>query len=117
MQKKIVILVKHSKSCRCKEWSGVIKGEYYGNYAGGVNAQAGNHHLWYKVSCNDTQCPGEKAVHSSVLVEVDNKDPLEEVRIAVHEIHTNTLAKLLNIERYSDDSGYDFNKYCSIKNK
>jgi hypothetical protein len=62
------VIVPHDKTCRIMEWSGVIAGRFHGNYAANENA-INNHHLWYKVVCNDTQCKGIKAVHSSVLAD------------------------------------------------
>jgi hypothetical protein len=50
-------------------WSGIIRGEFYGNYAANENVQRGKYNLWYKVVCNDPQCPAIKAVNSSVLAD------------------------------------------------
>lgn len=64
------VIREHDKGCRLKgkkyEWSGILKGNpYYGNFA--ANGTVRGHHLWYVISCNDPECSGEKAVHSSVL--------------------------------------------------
>ncbi len=62
------IIRPHSKDCRSKHWSGIMKGEgYFGNHAANGDAKIGRHHYWYIVMCNDPNCDGEKAVHSSVL--------------------------------------------------
>jgi hypothetical protein len=62
----------HSKECFVRShpnpWSGVIKGSFWATYSGNPNTTRGNYHLWYNVVCNDPNCPGVKAVHSSVLV-------------------------------------------------
>jgi predicted RNA-binding protein with PUA-like domain len=63
------VIVPHHSKCRIREWSGIITGKLYGNYAANEEAKRGKHHLWYKVSCNDPQCKGIKAVHSSVLAD------------------------------------------------
>lgn len=63
------VIVPHSEECRSKgdwEWSGIIKGEFYGNHAANEGKRS-TWHKWYKVGCNDPECPGIKAVHSSVL--------------------------------------------------
>jgi hypothetical protein len=65
------IIKPHSKGCRCKgkknEWSGIIKKDpFYGSYLA-VPKKTSQNHLWYVVVCNDPDCEGEKAVHSSVL--------------------------------------------------
>lgn len=69
------IIRQHRKDCRCKgskhEWSGILKSEknpYYGNFAANPFAERRGH-MWYVISCNDPQCEGEKAVHSSVLAD------------------------------------------------
>lgn len=69
MEPKIVskLIVKHSKECRSKHYCGSVCTGFFGNYAANENAINGRHHYWYKVRCNDPNCPGIKAVHSSVL--------------------------------------------------
>lgn len=68
------IIKPHIKKCWAKghehEWSGIIKREYWGNFAAADSKKVGGHgthHLWYVISCNNTKCNGEKVVHSSVL--------------------------------------------------
>jgi hypothetical protein len=34
-----------------------------------------------------------------------------------HRLHEKTLAEMLDVEPYSDGSGYNFNKYCSPEHK
>jgi hypothetical protein len=68
-KKKSFLLIPHSKECRCKHWSGIVDGSYYGNYAGNEKVTVGRYHLWHKVSCNDPNCKGIKSVHSSVLAD------------------------------------------------
>lgn len=68
------IIRPHSKGCRMRdkqnEWSGLLKGymnPYWGNHAANAFVETPKHHLWYVIGCNDPNCGGEKAVHSSVL--------------------------------------------------
>jgi hypothetical protein len=68
VKKKSFVLIPHKKDCRCKSWSGLTDGHYWGNFAGNPNAERGRHHIWHRVLCNDPNCNGKKAVHSSVLV-------------------------------------------------
>lgn len=35
--------------------------------------------------------------------------------ITAHEMHTKVLGELLNVDKYSDDSGYEFSKYRTPK--
>jgi hypothetical protein len=66
------LIVPHSDHCRSKHWSGVLdekKPAFFGNYNANENAKRGNSHYWYRVLCNDPNCKGIKAVHSSVLAD------------------------------------------------
>lgn len=64
------IIRPHSKGCRSKRWSGILDegcSHFWGNYAANKDVKGAKFHYWYVVSCNDPNCEGEKAVHSSVL--------------------------------------------------
>lgn len=64
------VIVPHDLNCRSRnsrdEWSGLISGHFWGNFAANENADSRNH-IWHKVTCNDPHCKAIKAVHFSVL--------------------------------------------------
>jgi len=67
------VIIQHSKTCFAKgskhEWSGFTSGYFCGNAFANEHTKHGNYHVWHKVTCNDTNCPAIKAVHSSILIE------------------------------------------------
>lgn len=63
------IIVPHIRGCS-SNWSGILDGQYYGNFAANIKNKGRDHHLWYRVVCNNPGCDAIKAVHSSVLADV-----------------------------------------------
>lgn len=71
---KSVVIVPHDLRCAYRNkpdnyhwrWSGLVDGNFWGNFKANENAKHCSH-LWVKVLCNDPDCKGIKAVHSSVL--------------------------------------------------
>jgi hypothetical protein len=65
------VIVPHSPGCK-SEWSGILDANnqsFPGNYYANPNAKVGRFHFWYRVLCNNSDCKGIKAVHSSVLAD------------------------------------------------